>query len=82
MLIVMITRKTRPNVYFLLTTVSVMIANFGYLLISVSTTVEGAITSSRFLYLVLVFLCYFIFMSAADVCDIKIPTRLMILLVL
>lgn len=74
--IILVARRTRPNIFLMLTFVSILIANYGYLSISLSGNVKEALMGTRLTYLGAVFLCFFMFMTIAELCDIRIPKML------
>ncbi len=74
--IILVARCTRPNIFLMLTFVSILIANYGYLSISLSRNVKEALLGTRLTYLGAVFLCFFMFMTIAELCDIRIPKML------
>ena len=74
--IIIMARRTRPNIFLMLTFVSILVANYGYLSISLSKDVKEALLGTRLTYLGAVFLCFFMFMTIAELCDIHIPKML------
>lgn len=80
MAILIVSRWRQPNIYFILSFLSILVANYGYLCISVSKTVTEALLGNRLTYMGAVFLCFFMFMSVAQVCDIRIPRTIIVVL--
>lgn len=73
LLVLLVSRKNKPSISFVMTFISVIVANFGYWSISWSKSVGEAILANRMVYFGAVFLCFFIMMSIAEVCGMKIP---------
>ncbi|MCM1283349.1 MAG: HD domain-containing protein [Roseburia sp.] len=61
------------NICYILTYVTIVITNFGYLSLALSTSTEEALLANRVVYLGGVFLPFFLFLIMVDLCRIKIP---------
>ncbi len=61
------------DVHFTLMFIFIPISNLGFLLLSIATTLEGAVVSNDILYLGACFLMLFIMMCILDRCDMKLP---------
>ena len=68
LLVLLVSGKSKPNISFVMTFISVVIANFGYCSIAWSKSVGEAVLANRIVYFGTVFLCFFIMMSIAEVC--------------
>ncbi len=60
------------NTYITIIFILVPITNIGYLLMSMCTTLDGAMTSTRITYIGGCFLSYFILNSIFDLCELKV----------
>ena len=76
LLFVLYDMQGKKNAYFELAFLSILVADLGYLSISLSTVVEEAALANRFVYLGSCFLPPFLFMTLCELCRIKISKRM------
>ncbi len=63
----------KKDIWFLMTFISLLICNTGYLALALSRTLAEALLANRFAYLGSVFLPFFLLMTIIKICRVKIP---------
>lgn len=81
LLFIFIHMGLKLNICYILTYVGILIANFGYLSIALSHTVEEALMANRIVYIASVFIPLFFFSIVADLCRIRLTRPVLCFLV-